>query len=98
MRQDLRASMLPALERNLPLLEPMSAADATKKADIINILLPDEVQADIYRDHILPNLSDGNILMCSHGFNVHFEQVVPPDGVDVSSRRASLTAPTRRPQ
>lgn len=62
--------------------EPLSAAEATKQADIVNILLPDEVQADIYRDHIRDNLQPGNILMCSHGFNVHFGQVVAPAGVD----------------
>ncbi len=57
--------------------EPMSIEEATKKADIVNILLPDEVQADLYRDKIRGNLEPGNILMCSHGFNVHFDQVVP---------------------
>ena len=62
--------------------EPMSVADAAKQADMINVLLPDEVQADIYKDHIRDNLSPGNVLMCSHGFNIHFEQVVPPAGVD----------------
>ncbi len=63
--------------------EPMSAADAVKQADIVNILLPDEVQADVYRNDIRPNLEAGNVLMCSHGFNVHFGQVVPPEGVDL---------------
>ncbi len=63
--------------------EPMSAADAAKQADIVNILLPDELQADVYRSDIRPNLSKGNVLMCSHGFNVHFGQVVPPEGVDL---------------
>lgn len=62
--------------------KPMSAAEATAAADIVNILLPDEVQADIYREHVAPNLKPGNVLMCSHGFNVHFQQVVPPEGVD----------------
>jgi len=62
--------------------EPMSAADATKAADVINVLLPDEVQADVYTNSIRDNLSDGNVLMCSHGFNLHFEQIVPPKGVD----------------
>lgn len=62
--------------------EPMSAADATKKADLVNVLLPDEVQADVYRNEIRDNLSPGNILMCSHGFNVHFGQVEAPSGVD----------------
>ncbi|MDZ4819950.1 MAG: ketol-acid reductoisomerase [Planctomycetota bacterium] len=63
--------------------QPMSAAEATKKADIVNMLLPDEVQGDIYREHVKPNLVKGNVLMCSHGFNVHFGQVEPPPGVDV---------------
>jgi ketol-acid reductoisomerase len=63
--------------------EPMSAADAAKQADVINILLPDEVQADVYRNDIKPNLQPGNILMCSHGFNVHFGQIVAPKGVDL---------------
>lgn len=68
--------------------EPLSIADATKKADLINILLPDEVQGDVYKSDILPNLSAGNLLLCSHGFNIHFGQVTPPDGVD-----AALVAP-----
>ena len=63
--------------------EPMPIEEATKKADIVNILLPDEVQGDLYRDHIRPNLVPGNVLMCSHGFNVHFGQVVAPQGVDI---------------
>ena len=68
--------------------EPVSLAEATQKADLINILLPDEVQGDLYRDEIAPNLSEGNVLMCSHGFNLHFGQVTPPNGVD-----ALLVAP-----
>jgi ketol-acid reductoisomerase len=62
--------------------EPMSAADATKTADVINILVPDELQGDLYRDHIRGQLKPGNILMCSHGFNVHFGYVKAPEGVD----------------
>ncbi len=68
--------------------QPMSAADAVKAADIINILLPDEVQGDVFRSDIKPNLKPGNVLMCSHGFNIHFGQVEPPKGVD-----ALLVAP-----
>ncbi len=63
--------------------EPLSAADATAQGDLINILLPDEVQADVYSAHIRDQLSPGNILMCSHGFNVHFGQVEAPAGVDM---------------
>ena len=62
--------------------EPMSLEDATKKADIVNVLLPDEVQGDLFRECIKPNLVPGNVLMCSHGFNLHFGQVEPPKGVD----------------
>ncbi|MFN3150602.1 ketol-acid reductoisomerase [Bremerella sp.] len=62
--------------------EPMSAEEATKKADIINMLLPDEAQADVYKSCVQPNLKPGNVLMCSHGFNIHFSQIVPPEGVD----------------
>ncbi len=58
-------------------------AEAAKQADIINILLPDEVQGDVYRTDIKPNLVEGNVLMCSHGFNFHFGQIEPPKGVDV---------------
>jgi ketol-acid reductoisomerase len=62
--------------------QPVSAAEAAEQGDVINILLPDEMQADVYREQIRPHLKPGNILMCSHGFNLHFEQVVPPPGVD----------------
>ena len=62
--------------------KPVSAAEAAKQGDLVNILLPDEVQADIYVRDIKPNLKPGNILMCSHGFNIHFGQVEPPEGVD----------------
>jgi len=63
--------------------KPLSLAAATQQADIVNILLPDEVQGDLYRSEIRENLKPGNVLMASHGFNVHFGQVVPPPGVDV---------------
>lgn len=62
--------------------EPLPIDEAAAKGDIINILLPDEVQGDLYRDHVRSHLKDGNILMCSHGFNVHFGQVEAPVGVD----------------
>lgn len=68
--------------------EPLPIAEATARGDLVNILLPDEVQGDIFRNHVRENLSEGNILMCSHGFNVHFGQVEPPQGVD-----ALLVAP-----
>lgn len=64
--------------------KPMSIAEATQAGDMVNMLLPDEVQGDVYRDEVKPNLSQGNLLMCSHGFNLHFGQVVPPAGVDTA--------------
>lgn len=64
--------------------EPVNIEEATKQADMVNVLLPDEVQGDIYKQSIRPNLEPGNVLMCSHGFNVHFGQVEPPSGVDVA--------------
>jgi ketol-acid reductoisomerase len=62
--------------------QPLDIEEATKRGDLINILLPDELQGDIYRSLIRPNLQPGNVLMCSHGFNVHYGQVEPPPGVD----------------
>jgi ketol-acid reductoisomerase len=62
---------------------PVSAEEAAKSADIIQVLLPDEVQVDVYNQAILPHLKEGKALMFSHGFNVHFRQIVPPAGVDV---------------
>ncbi len=62
--------------------KPVSLAEATKQGDLVNILLPDEVQGDAYRNEIKPNLKPGALLMCSHGFNLHFGQVIPPEGVD----------------
>jgi ketol-acid reductoisomerase len=68
--------------------DPMPIGEATKAGDLVNILLPDEVQGDLYRSDIKPNLEKGNLLLCSHGFNIHFGQVEPPEGVD-----AALAAP-----
>ena len=60
-----------------------TVADAAKKADLIMILLPDEVQRTIYTKEIAPNLSAGNVLAFAHGFNIHFGQIVPPSDIDV---------------
>ena len=63
--------------------EPVSAQEAAKKADIIQILTPDEVQAKVYKDDIAQHLKEGKALVFSHGFNIHFGQIVPPSNVDV---------------
>lgn len=64
-------------------LKVMTVSEAAEAADIIQILLPDEIQARIYREQIAPYLKEGNALMFSHGFNIHFDQIVPPANVDV---------------
>jgi len=60
-----------------------TSAEATKKADIVVILVNDEKQAALYKEHIAPNLAAGNSLVFSHGFNIHYGQIVPPADVDV---------------
>jgi ketol-acid reductoisomerase len=62
---------------------PVSAAEAAKAADIIQILTQDHVQAKVYQDAIKPNLKKGKALCFSHGFNIRFKQIKPPKGVDV---------------
>ncbi len=61
----------------------MSAADATKKSDWIQILVPDQVQKKVWDFEILPNLKKGAIVGFSHGFNIRFSQIVPPKDCDV---------------
>ena len=61
-----------------------TAAEAAKKADIIMILINDELQADMYKKDIEPNLEAGNMLMFAHGFNIHFGCIKPPKDVDVT--------------
>ncbi len=64
--------------------EVFTAAEAAKRADIIQILINDELQASLYKNDIEPNLKEGDMLMFSHGFNIHFGQIVPPKFVDVT--------------
>jgi len=61
----------------------METADAAKAGDIIMILLPDELQGDIYAKDIQPGLKKGNYLAFGHGFNIHFKRIVPPPEVNV---------------
>ncbi len=63
--------------------KPVAADKASKEADIIQILTQDHVQAKVYRDSIEKNLSDGKAIVFSHGFNIHFGQIVPPKTIDV---------------
>lgn len=64
-------------------LTVMSVDEAAKASDIIMILVPDEKQRKIYEDDIKNNLEEGNALVFAHGFNIHFNQIVPPQNVDV---------------
>ena len=64
--------------------EVYTAAEAAKKADIIMILINDELQADMYKKDIEPNLKEGDMLMFAHGFNIHFGCIKPPKFVDVT--------------
>ena len=64
-------------------LKVATVAEATKQADVIMILLPDEKQADVYKTEIAPNLTSGKTLAFAHGFNIHFAQIVPPKDVNV---------------
>ena len=57
--------------------------EAAKWADIVMMLINDEVQADVYKKDIAPNLEEGNALAFAHGFNIRYKQIVPPAGVDV---------------
>jgi ketol-acid reductoisomerase len=64
-------------------LKVMTVPEASKAADIIMILLPDEKQASVYYSEIEHNLEAGNALVFAHGFNIHYNQIVPPKNVDV---------------
>ena len=63
--------------------KPVSASEASKLGDIIQILTEDEVQPKVYKNEVEPNLTAGKTLLFSHGFNIHFVQIVPPANVDV---------------
>lgn len=65
-------------------LKVYTAAEAAKQADVIMILINDELQADMYKKDIEPNLEEGNMLMFAHGFNIHFDAIHPPKFVDVT--------------
>ncbi|WP_407281965.1 ketol-acid reductoisomerase [Methanolobus sp. WCC1] len=64
-------------------LKVMTVADAAKMADVIQILLPDEVQSQVYYNDIEPGLEAGNAIVFSHGFNIHYNQIIPQKDIDV---------------
>ena len=63
--------------------EVLDISEAARRGDIVHMLIPDEYQAQVYREQIAPGLSRGKVLCFSHGFNIHFKQIVPPRDVDV---------------
>ena len=63
--------------------QPLGAAEASEKAEIVHILTSDEVQKKIYYNDIEKNMTKGKALVFSHGFNIHFGQIVPPEHIDV---------------
>lgn len=63
--------------------QPVSAADAAREADVISLLVPDQVAAKVYEEEIAEHLTEGKTLVFSHGFNIHYHQIVPPANVDV---------------
>ena len=63
--------------------KPVSAKEAAEKADVIQILAQDHIQAKLYKSEVEPHLNAGKTLVFSHGFNIHFGQIVPPKEVDV---------------
>jgi len=64
-------------------LKVVTVVEAAKWADVIMILAPDELQGDIYRDEIAPNIKKGAFLAFGHGFNIHFDQIVPREDINV---------------
>ena len=64
--------------------EPLSIREACEKGDLIMILLPDQIQPAVYKEDIAPTLKSGKMLLFAHGFNIHYNQIVPPADVDVA--------------
>ena len=64
-------------------LEVMEVAEAAKAADVVMMLVPDEVAADIYNTQVAPNMKPGDVLMFAHGFNIHFNFITPDPEIDV---------------
>ncbi|MDR3777482.1 MAG: ketol-acid reductoisomerase [Terracidiphilus sp.] len=75
-------------------LEVVTVAEATKWADVVMVLVPDQTAAKLYEEEIGPNLSTGKLLMFAHGFNIHYKTIVPAAGIDVGM--AAPKAPGHR--
>ena len=64
-------------------LEVLTISEAASRGDIVMILLPDEIQSQVWEEEIADGIAPGNLLMFAHGFSIRFDQIQPPDGVDV---------------
>ncbi len=80
----LRASSSSADAARASGLEVRTPAEAAEWADLVMMLVPDQHMSDVYRDDIAPHLKPGNALFFAHGFNIHFGEIEPPDGIDVA--------------
>ena len=65
-------------------LEVATPAEAARRADVVMVLVPDQLQQQLFDEHLANALEPGNALLFAHGFNVHFGRITPPDGVDVA--------------
>ena len=65
-------------------LKVMNLEDSTKNSDVVMLLLPDEVMADIYNKEIAPHMKEGSTLLFAHGFNVHFNEIIPREDLNVA--------------
>ncbi len=74
------ASRAKALAQKLEVYDP---AEASRRADLIGLLIPDPIQAQVYQESVAPNLKPGKTLFFAHGFNIHYRFIVPPPDVDV---------------
>ena len=64
-------------------LEVFSIEEAAEKGDIVMMLVPDEMQADVYKNEVAKHMKAGNVLCFAHGFNIHFQQIIPSKDIDV---------------
>ena len=76
--------------------EVLEISDAAEKADVVHILIPDEIQKDVYAEHIAKHMKKGKTLSFSHGFNISFKRIVPPEGVNVIMIAPKSPGPSER--
>ena len=75
-----KASEFAATHENFKVME---VEEAAKAGDVVMMLVPDELCADIYNTQVAPYMTEGKVLAFAHGFNIRYQQIVPPAGVDV---------------